>query len=333
MPLDLLVPGLLPGADAPAALREARLPLAERWLAAARLENVPIGDPIEWLAREFALPSPAPVAAIALSGEGLEAAGTWMRADPVHLRIDREALRLHGPASLAIEKREADALVAMLQAHFERDGLSFTAPVPERWYVRLPAGEAPLGTPLSSVIGRSVHGHLPQSRGDMNWGRTLTEAQMLLGMHEVNVARESQARPAINSLWFWGGGEWPSNTGAAPYAAIHAEDVFARGLAALSNARLAAEPAKAGDLGGEAGSVLAVIGTLQRALERLDVEAWLAAAARLEADWFAELDDTTRRFGSVRLVLPGGARTLVARLERPSLLQRLRKPKAIGAYG
>ena len=324
MPLDLLIPGLLPGADAPAALREARLPLAERWLAAARLENVAAGDAAEWLAREFALPAPAPIAAIALSGEGFEAAGTWVRADPVHLRIDREALRMHGPASLAIERSEADALVAMLQAHFERDGLSFTAPAPERWYVRVESGDVPVNVPSSA---------LPQSNGAMNWSRALTEAQMLLGAHAVNVEREAQGRPAINSLWFWGGGERPAHGGVTPYAAIHAEDVFARGLAVLSNARLAAEPAKASDLGDEASNVLAVIGTLQRALERFDVEAWLAAGERLEADWFADLDAAKKRFGSVRLVLPGGARTLVARLERPSLLQRLRKPKAIGAYG
>ncbi|MGE5615908.1 MAG: hypothetical protein ACM3X5_03250, partial [Bacillota bacterium] len=184
--LDVLVPGLRMAADAPAAIREARLPHLERWMAAARIEHVPAADATEWLAHAFALPSPAPVAPIALAGEGLDARGTWVRADPVHLRIDRDALRLHAPASLAIERDEADALVATLRSHFENDGFLFAAPSPERWYLRVDAGEAPVGPSLAAVEGRSVQGLLPQSTGRINWVRALTEAQMLLGAHAVN---------------------------------------------------------------------------------------------------------------------------------------------------
>ena len=330
--LDVLVPGLLVAADAPLALREARLPRLERWIASARIEQAPRMDAAEWLAQAFALSSPAPIAPIALAGEGADGHGTWVRADPVHLRIDRDALRLHAPASLAIARREADALVAALQAHFERDGLAFAAPSPERWYVRVQHGEAPVGPPLSAVEGRSVHGLLPQSAGAINWVRTLTEAQMIMGAHAVNAEREAQGRPAINSLWFWGGGAWPS-TSATPYASIHASDVFARGLAALSGARGSGEPATAADVPSAGGAVLAVLGALERALGRVDIEAWIAEAAKLERDWFAGLDALLARFERVRLVLPAARHTLVAHLERPSLLDRLRKPKAIGAYG
>ena len=35
MPLDLLVPDLLPPPDAPAAMRDARLPALEKWLGRA----------------------------------------------------------------------------------------------------------------------------------------------------------------------------------------------------------------------------------------------------------------------------------------------------------
>ena len=207
MPLDLLVPHLLPPPDAPTDMGSLRLPALERWLAAADIVRSPATSAGDWLAMEFSLPLPAPVAPIALIAEGHSVEGTWMRADPVHLSIDREAVRLHGAAALEIGRDEADALVGILQAHFRGDGLQFVAPSPERWYVRVPDEEAaPVTTPLASVIGRNVQGAFPESRGRIKWRTSLTEAQMLLGTHEVNARREASGRPAINSVWFWGGG-------------------------------------------------------------------------------------------------------------------------------
>ena len=100
MPLDLLVSDLLLPPDAPAAMRALRLPALEKWLARADLESVPARGAAAWLAAEYALPSPPAVAAISLAGEGEAAAGAWMRADPVHLRIDHDYLKLHDASVL-----------------------------------------------------------------------------------------------------------------------------------------------------------------------------------------------------------------------------------------
>ncbi len=246
--------------------------------------------------------------------------------------MGRNSMTLHSAAILDIERKEADALLAALQEHFRGDGFEFAAPSPERWYVRVPPGELPDSTPLEEALGRDLLGLLPVSRGKLNWRSTLTEAQMLLAAHDVNARREKEGRPAINSVWFWGGGELPGHV-AAPYRTIHADDVFARGLATLSDARLAGAPAALADIAHpDANSALVMIDTLSRALNRGDDAAWCDAATALERGWFEHLRAALDRFGGVRVILPGAKDSLVATLKRPSLLHWLRAPKALSAY-
>ncbi|HXN15310.1 MAG TPA: hypothetical protein VN878_02965, partial [Usitatibacter sp.] len=149
MPLDVLVFDLLVPSDAPAAMREMRLPALEKWLARAAIAREERRPGADWLALKFGLCPPVPVAAIALAGEATSATATgcakltalpdegWLRADPVHLRIDGGSLALHDAAILELTRAEADALVAALQSHFGADGLAFHAPSPDRWYVRV----------------------------------------------------------------------------------------------------------------------------------------------------------------------------------------------------
>ena len=331
MPLDLLFPNLLPPSDASTGMESLRLPALERWLAAADIVRVAAPSASDWLAKEFGLAVPPPIAPIALVAEGQDARGTWMRADPVHLRLDREAARLHAAPALEIARDEANALVGVLQAHFRGDGLQFAAPSPERWYVRLPDGESPPATaPLASVVGRGVQGRLPESRGGLNWRTALTEAQMLLGAHEVNALREAAGRPAINSLWFWGGGTLPGRV-ASQYQAIYADDAFARGLGSLSGARLFAMSTTLPDAAPQE-RTLSLVDAPARALEHADLAAWRDAAERLDAELFATLHASIDRIAPVRVILPGDKETLVATLKRPSFLQRFRSCKAIAAY-
>src|SRR5712691_2001650 len=111
MPLDLLVPDLLLPQDAPAAMRALRLPELEKWLARADVETVAGTGAMRWLGAAFDLANP-PVAAIERAGEGAARNGAWMRADPVHLRIDHDYLKLHDASVLDVRSQEADAMVA-----------------------------------------------------------------------------------------------------------------------------------------------------------------------------------------------------------------------------
>jgi hypothetical protein len=337
MPLDLLVPDLLLPPDAPAAMRELRLPALERWLARASVERGAARTAADCLASAYGLASPAPVAAISAAAEGSLPLGGgsetgWLRADPVHFRLQRDSLTLHDASILDISPEEAGALVATLNALFAPD-IEFHAAAPDRWYARVAAGELPVTTPLATARGRDVFGMLPIGRGRINWRAAITEAQMALSAHEVNAKREAEGRPAVNSVWFWGEGVAPASI-ARPYADVHARDAFASGLAELSGARRRGVPPsiEAVDLVGASDTALVVIDALTAPLHRADVEAWRASAVALDDHWFIEMGDAIGRFDRVRLVLPSENGSRIAVLDAAARRRWFRRRKPLAAH-
>ncbi len=332
MPLDILIPDLLPEPDAPERLRALRLPNVERWLARADVSTAPARGSDEWLAVEHGLREPIPRAAISLAGEGIDTEGDWIRADPVHLRVDHDEVVLHDATSLDLNTDETASLVATLQRHFAADGLEFQAVSPERWYVRVPAGEAPTTVPLERALGRNVFGMLPRGQGRINWPSALTEAQMTLSSHEVNMRRGS-SKLAVNSVWFWGEGARPSQL-PPRYETTYAADAFSLGIARLSGAEARVLPGGIADLTAADAKrpTLVVIGSLGRAIRRGDEAAWISAATQLDQQWFAGLGAAVARHHIVRVVLPTQGHTRIATLTGASRWRVFRSRKPIAQY-
>ena len=322
--LDLLIPGLLP---APGDC--ARLPHFERWLARADIVRDPALHAEAWLARRFGLDS-LPVAAVTLAVDEAPQPGHWMRADPVFARVERDSLVLHHAAALAISADEARDLVATLRTHFEADGLAFHVPRPDRWYVRVPADELPATTPLPEAIGHDVFRRLPRGRGRINWATAITEAQMMLSGHAVNVAREARRQPPVNAVWFWGEGMLPRDL-PRPYARIFASEPFAAGLAHLSGAALAPVPGSIAELEGDA-PALVVLDALQGAANAGDAAQWERVARAMETHWLAPLPAALSRMAPVRLVLPSSRDTCVATLSAASRWRIFRRPRPLLAH-
>ena len=310
MPLDLLVPDLLPSdAGSP------RLRSLERWLARGDVARDASTGRTGWLAREFQMDA-LPVAALERLGAGADATGTWMRADPCHLRVEGDALRLYDASILAVTADEAAALCAALQSHFAMDGMQFVVTSPDHWHVRLENAEAPRTIALDDAAGRNVFGLLPE---DARWRNNLTEAQMILNGHEVNAKREREGKPAVNSVWFWGGGALAANP-RKPYAAIYSDDPVARGLAAWSGAQV----------GGVPGSLEQV--DLHRAHDAILVALRSSARDEIDARWFAHLGDAVERFDRVRLILPSAAGTVIATLTGSARWRWFRPSRPLSAY-
>jgi hypothetical protein len=314
MPLDVLVPGLVPPIDAPPEMRELRLPALEKWLARAQVTRHEAKTAAEWLASTFSLSTPAPVAAISLASEGERPEGAWLAADPVHVRIERERTSMHSAAVLDITREEADALVAALQSHFAGDGLEFRATAPDRWHVRVPREAMPETTSLDEALGRDVRKLLPAAKGAIKWPAALTEIQMIFAAHEVNAAREAAGRPGINSIWLSGGGMLPPQV-ASPYSTVRSADPFAQGLASLAGTRIEESPERLSKIpASKSDWTLATCEAPLRAIHRGDPAEWIGAARDLDRDWFGDLGDTIARFGTVRVALPSSTGTIVAAL-------------------
>lgn len=329
MALTVLVPELL----VPGAVEGLRLPALETLLARAQATRVGARGAAAWLASAWGMPAPLPVAALTLAADGAPRAGHWLRADPVHLQVEGDELVLRDTGVLDISAEEAAALLESLRDLFAIDGLEFFAPVPERWYVRVPDGEVPVTTSLDAALDRNIFGLLPRGSGKFNWRSAITEVQMLFAGHEVNRAREAAGRPLVNSVWFWGEGALPAPTAPA-FSTVFADDALAAGLARWSGvqARPLAEAFAPRGTSDGTGEALVVFDQLVAPRRGGDLDAWRAAAESLDALCFMPLASALARIGDVRIVLPGPRDTAVFALGAHSRWKFFRARKPIASH-
>lgn len=234
--ITLFFPALLqPRAPAPDPDAVSRLPALELLLARGAHHADACDDDTTWLCRRFGI-APRdewPIAALALEGDGGAAGdGYWLRADPVHLDVQHQHLILQPTETLQIDAGEYRDLAQTLREYFSAEGLEFLDPAPGSWSLRLPASPDLRTVPLAAAAGRDIDRLLPQGRDRMRWHRMFNETQMLLHQHPVNLAREEQGRPMINSLWFWGGGRLPEVS--RRFDSVVARSALVRGLARVS---------------------------------------------------------------------------------------------------
>ena len=357
MHVQLLVPDLLrreflaaaPNRLPPPALPD--LPALGLVLARARRHRIAQATGA-WLAGRHEVPENSLNAAASLLGDGGEpGTAPWLRADPVQLTVDRDALVLADAAVFALTAEEAGQLAATINEHFA-PGLQFEAVTPLRWYARLAppyADAATLSwTPLSEARGRPVRTYLPQGEGAMRWNALANEVQMLLHEHPVNVAREARGEPQVNSLWCWGAGQIDIPS-ARHFAQVASNDPVARGIARASGAAATALPQTATawlatrQTAQESASGIALlhIDALAAPAAYGDGLRWLEQLAVIERDWIAPLLAELRdgRIGMLTLVVPGGIDAegepfagLEAEIVRADLRRFWRRMKPLAHY-
>jgi hypothetical protein len=173
-----------------------------------------------------------PVAPVSASFDRL-GAGCWLRADPVHLRLQREQVVLLPDVAVSVD--EAGRFCASLNEYFTGQGMEFFAPHPQRWYVRLDRLPDVEMVALSQVAGRNIDGLLPGGVEATRWRQVFNEIQMLLFAHPLNAAREARGELPVNGVWLWGAGQ----AGRLPspqknYDRVSSDEVLAEMLAAAA---------------------------------------------------------------------------------------------------
>jgi hypothetical protein len=235
-----------------ARLAQQRLPeaLAVRLARADRTADADNGNGLGQFGRVLdVLPRSWPVAAATRQRDVGDALGAgWLRADPAYVRPDINGARLlaHGPA-LALTAEDANAFLPALRPLFGDAGFPIDAPVPSRWYLRLPAGaKLPTFVPPEVALGDDVFDHLPGANADASgegrrWRALLSEAQVVLHNHPRNAERVAAGLPPVNSLWFWGAGILPG-TVRSQYQHIATDDEALAGMALLAGADVSTLP-------------------------------------------------------------------------------------------
>lgn len=215
----------------------------------------------------------------------------WLRADPVHLSLDRDRLILADARKLEVTQQEANRLVAEIMEVFASDGWLLKAPHPERWYLKPSRAPRLTTSSLSQVVGRDIHGFLPRGPDDKAWHTILNEIQILLHTAAINVEREKAGKLPINSLWFWGSGRLPR------IKPVTWTRVWSNEPISLSLAKLSGTPG--GNLphsfeawrqqAGNTGEHLVVLDEAHEATLYNDASHWQEFLHKLEADWMEPL--------------------------------------------
>jgi len=328
MHCELYIPDFFPPEELP---RADSLVATETLIARGRRRRTALVSREAWLFGRFGVPRQRdwPVAPYTLLADGGEPGPHyWMRADPVHLQVGRDSLGLADSAAFEVSRAESETLVEALNRHFGRTML-FHPLRPARWYVRLEKAPDMQTTPAAAARGAAVDEKLPAGPDAMRFHALMNEAQMLLHEHPVNAGREGRGEPALNSIWFWGGGVIDAAKG-RPFSAVIADDPLARGLALAAGIPALALPA-------DGGSALAALGDEGRALVVLDVPREAqprGSSAALERDWFLPLLAALKsgRIGMLTLHLCGADTLLEVEIVRSDLryFWRLRRP--LSAY-
>lgn len=334
MHLELVVPALFAAQDLP----PRPLPALELLLARGRRTNGFAGTLETWLCRAFGLnETPAedisiPAGALTALAHGLDpGAHHWLRADPVHLRADRDRVYLVPSHALALTAAEAEELAAALTPLLAGKFV-LHAVRPDQWCLKIEGqGQSEGSTkPPVDLAGANIDPHLPPKP----WHPLLTEIQMALYGHPVNTVREQSGDPVINSLWLWGAGKLPAAAG-GPWQSLTANDAVPIGLARNAGVRHRAPGTGALEWLGRApedGRHLAVLDDLRGAQALGDHETLARQLSSLEENWFAPLLAALRagRIGMLTIHVPDAAASFEA--VRGDLHRFWRRPRPLAAY-
>ncbi|MDT8364237.1 MAG: hypothetical protein RQ714_06265 [Nitrosomonas sp.] len=331
MYVDMVVPALFwPDRGQPESYHQLQLSALEKILAKGRYSKCAPASMEAWLCQFFAIEKQQdwPVAPIMAQLDDRNISGNrdgyWLRADPVHLRIENNHILLVDSQMLNISPKEASDFADSINELLIKEGLVLLPLQSHRWYVyshETPAMQTRL---LGEVAGKNINHQLPIGDDSIDWIRRINEIQMLLHEHPLNQRRETHGEPVINSLWIWGGGIMPKNLTALPVE-IWGNYAFAQGLADAHGMECRSLPDTAhawlSSVQGDGRRQLILLDGLQKPACYRNIVTWRNELARFECDWFSPLLDLLKknRISRLTLTVLGEDATRVFRLTPRSL--------------
>jgi hypothetical protein len=167
--------------------------------------------------------------ALRLWGQTGDRPSAWIAAaDPIYLEPLLDQLCIHALGRDAMPPSDLGPLVDHLQASVGEGTPYNFARVGASAYL---TGDEPLASAEQSplgVNGRTPRDFLPAGEGADRYRGFVSEIEMALHDHSVNLERQRRGQPPVNSLWIWGGGHVPDSSG-LPHPPLFADDPLLRG--------------------------------------------------------------------------------------------------------
>jgi len=169
------------------------------------------------------------LAALHFWGQAGEPSAAWIAAaDPVHLEVHLDYLCLHALNGGQMPLADLRKIVDLLQERIGSENLAF-ARLGNQLYLRGDNEIASATVSAQFVDGLPPGEFMPEGQGADSLDLLISEAQMALHEHEINMDREHRGQRAINSLWVWGGGKSPP-VSSRPIPPLYTDDPLFRGF-------------------------------------------------------------------------------------------------------
>ena len=273
-----------------------------------------------------------PVAAISrLSDDNQHPQGIWLRADPVHVKTDRDGLILIDNNQFTMSQHDALALAADINIVLKAYGLELEVPVPTRWYLRFKDHLEIKTTPVDAIVGRDILPFMPGGDSRINLDQLMNDIQMTLHDSDVNKKREQDKKLPINSLWFWGYGELPKIIG-RQWSYVMSDEMLAKGLSMIAATPYEELPEsyhqiikKDDDYNG-----LLVISSCKQYSHYHDLEGWLEALMLYESNWFQPLMESLKSRELDQLFIKTD--TVSISIDKSSTYKFWKKQKSLAAF-
>ncbi len=298
MNLHLFIPSLFWSDTAfPEIYQDLPTPLLEKLLAKSKATRSSTNDINAWLCQAFNVEKQQdwPVAPITQQMDSAQQRietnqSYWLRADPVHLRIEQNHIMLADRFMFQITREEALQFSSVINQILIHDNISILPLHPYRWYIRLPNTPELHTHTLSAATCNNINHLMPGGKDGIKWHKITNEIQMLLHDHPINQDRALRDQLAINSLWFWGGGFMPKSV-STPYTTVWSSDHFTRALTILCGTKHNALPDNAESWLQQthSGNHLIVLDDLLNREKYNDAYHWRENLKKLEQHWFAPL--------------------------------------------
>jgi hypothetical protein len=185
------------------------------WLAQSDLTHE--SGPKELLARvvqEIGLEYPeSGFAALRMWGQTGDRPASWIAAaDPVYLEPRLDHLCLHALRRVGVEPAQMRVLIDYLQSSLGDDKAFGFTRLGSYGYLRATRPLATATMPAYVVDQQKPDDFLPTGDDTATHRNLISEIEMALHEHEVNLERKAAGQLPVNSLWLWGGGIAPERT-------------------------------------------------------------------------------------------------------------------------
>ena len=231
--------------------------------------------------------------------------GSWMRADPVHLRPERDGLVLMDSFVLGLSRHDSLAIAVEVNKVLSHYGWTLEVPTEDRWYIRMDEVPDLTTTELPLVVGKDIRRLLPQGVDARKFHAVMNEIQMQLYACDLNQLRESRGELPVNSVWFWGLGDLPDNF-SGDWTVVFTDDLVVRGMATMTGSPW--YPATADldtviDTCAAEDNALVVLQHSQTPAQYQNLMLWHQALESLENAWFRPALDLLRKRRINRLTI------------------------------